>query len=77
MTKEFCDRCGEEIKRVRLPFPLTLMKADREVWIEANFVRWGWSRSSYRVCCKCYKDLKKFFNDPVKWSEEGEEVIEN
>lgn len=77
MTKEFCDRCGQEIKRVRLPFPLILPKGDREVWIETNFIRWGWRKRSYRLCYKCHKDLKKFLNDPVKWSEENEEVIED
>lgn len=77
MTKEFCDRCGQEIKRVRLPIPKGLSKLDREVWIETNFVRWGWMKSSYRLCCKCQRDLKKFLNDPVKWSEEDEEVIED
>lgn len=77
MTKNFCDRCGQEIKRIRLPFPITLMKNDREVLIEANFIRWGITRRSYSLCCNCYKDLKKFLNDPVKWSEEGEEVLED
>lgn len=63
MNKQFCDRCGKEVK------PRSIRKRHREfeTFLGAEFSHWGHSGRKYDLCYDCYCELKKFMNDPTTY----------
>lgn len=61
-TKKVCDRCGKEIKKVKLFRP----RHDKpyEIFLNASLDNYGLLGHRKDLCYDCYKELKKFLNIP-------------
>lgn len=65
MNKQFCDRCGKEVKSRSILRPKKL--CIHETFLSAEFTMWGNSGRQYDLCYDCYCELKKFMNDPTTY----------
>lgn len=60
-SKNFCDRCGKEIK------PRTLFRPNGksyDVALDYKLRRWGWGRKQWELCHDCAKAIRVFLNSP-------------
>ena len=61
--KNFCDRCGQEIKPRHL-FRPNGKKYD--VMLECTFQRYGRCQKRWELCFDCTKAVKEFMNTPME-----------
>lgn len=56
MQVTICDRCGKEIKQVRILGNLGIV----EYSLSQHLMRYGWSTKNYQLCYNCHKAVKQF-----------------
>jgi hypothetical protein len=56
MIKEYCDRCGKELKKYAYRFPLSIEE------IPMYVISWG-TRGKAVLCLDCNKSFEKWINE--------------
>lgn len=72
--KNFCDRCGKEIK------PHMLFRPNGkpyDVAMEYIFQRWGYGRKRWELCYDCAKAVREFLNTQDDFDIVGKDDFED